>query len=426
MSEVFAPYSGVSPRMAGWHGGRPLSPARQWLVAKVLLVTFGTAISLFVLGDQRNVLVILVAALSLPCIIILRLPLERDFGPSAAAIAYLIVVELAHGGAANFTSLGYTGMFALSYIAFAGTLEGGFIDRERLIELLRQLIFAFAAVSVAQMICSLAGLPILNGMLSKGAWSYNSLAVEPSHAARALSFTLLAYLILARRGGPALSLRDLWRREKWVLVAFAVTQVLTGSSLAAALLPLTIVLALQLRWLMACCGLLVVAWPFLQSVEVESVRRLVGFLTALPTLDIMALVQADQSGAVRVMPLLLFLQSASLDNPTVWFGGGYQVVNQYIQGNLVGAGEDAAMAGFIPGYIMITGITGTALFLRAYMFRFASMETLPLLLLWIPALASSAWNSQIFWYSLLLLRAVHHFTSVTSGSRNAYMGGVGR
>jgi hypothetical protein len=92
----------------------------------------------------------------------------------------------------------------------------------------------------------------------------------------------------------------------------------------------------------------------------------------------------------------------------------------------VGVGEDAAMAGFIPGYIMITGIIGTVLFLRAYMFRFASLQTLPLILLWIPAVANSAWNSQIFWYSLLLLRAVHHFTSATSAGRNAPMWGAGR
>lgn len=423
MSEVYSPHSGRQPTMTGWCGARPTSTSPHWLVARVLLVSFGTAISLFVLGDQRNTLVILVAALALPTIIVLRLPLERDFGSSAAAIAYLIVVELAHGGTINVTSLGYTGMFALSYIAFAGTLESGFVHRERLIELLRQLIFAFAAVSVVQMLCSLAGLPILNGMLSKGAWSYNSLAVEPSHAARALSFTLLAYLILARRGGSALSLRDLWRREKWVLVSFAVCQVLTGSSLAVALLPLTIVLALRVRWIAGCALLLIMTWPFLQSVELESIRRLVGFLTALPTLDIMALVQADQSGAVRVMPLILFLQSASLDDPSVWFGGGYQSVNQYVQGRLVGAGEDAAMAGFIPGYIMITGIVGTAFFLRAYLLRFANFQTLPLILLWGPVVGNSAWNSQIFWYSLLLLRAVYYFTNASPANSPAFARG---
>ncbi|WP_110792636.1 hypothetical protein [Rhizobium wuzhouense] len=423
MSEVFSPRSGRQLAMPAWAGARPMRATPHWLVARVLLVSFGTAISLFVLGDQRNVLVILVAALALPTIIVLRLPLERDFGSSAAAIAYLIVVELAHGGTTNVTSLGYTGMFALSYIAFAGTLESGFVNRERLIELLRQLVFAFAAVSVVQMLCSLAGLPILNGMLSKGAWSYNSLAVEPSHAARALSSTMLSYLILARRGAPPLSFSELWQRETWVVVAFSVSQALTGSSLAVALLPLTIVLALRLRWIVGCALLLIMTWPILQSVELESVHRLVGFLTALPTMDIMALVQADQSGAVRVMPLILFLQSASLDDPSVWFGGGYQIVTQYVQGRLVGVGEDAAMAGFIPGYIMIAGIIGTTLFLRAYLLRFTNLQTLPLILLWGPVLGNSAWNSQIFWYSLLLLRAVHHFAKASPTDSFAFVRG---
>lgn len=414
MSDVSSHYAARRQTMAGWNSQAPSATPPHWLVARILLIAFGTAISLFVLGDQRNVLVILVAALALPTIIVLRLPLQRDLGSTAAAIAYLIVVELGHGGTTNFTSLGYTGMFALSYLAFAGTLESGLVHRERLIELLRQLVFAFAAVSVLQMLCSLAGLPILNGMLSKGAWSYNSLGVEPSHAARGLSVTLLAYLILARRGSPALGVKQLWHREKRVLTAFAISLMLTGSSLAAALLPLTIILALSARWILVCGLLLVLAWPFLQAVELESVYRLVGFLTALPTMDISALVQADQSGAVRIMPLLLFLQSASLGDASVWFGGGYQAISQYLQGRLVGVGEDVAMAGFIPGYVMITGIFGTALFLRAYILRFASLHTLPLLLLWVPALGNSAWNSQLFWYSLFLLRAVHHFTTPSS------------
>jgi hypothetical protein len=190
--------------------------------------------------------------------------------------------------------------------------------------------------------------------------------------------------------------------------------ILTGSSLAVGILPLTIVMALRLRWLLVGIAILTLSWPLLLAVELESVHRLIAFLTALPSMDIMAMVQADHSGALRVMPLILFLQSASLSDLSVWFGGGYEAIAYYVQGNLIGMAKDAAVAGFIPGYVMITGIAGATLFCHAYLFRFLNAQTLPLLLLWIPTLSNSAWNSQIFWYSLVLLRAVYAFSNALS------------
>ncbi|MCQ2003194.1 hypothetical protein [Rhizobium sp. NRK18] len=396
--------------------------ARQWATACTILVVFGTALSPFVLGDQRNVMVILVAALAAPIIVLLQLPMGKDLVWSSIAMIYLLVAELVNGGTRNVSSLGYTGMFVLSYVAFCGTLYTAAVTRQRLLRLLRQIIFAYAIVSVLQMICSHVGLPVPNHILSKGSWSYNSLAVEPSHAARILAFTLLSYLILQRRGGPVPSLAVTWRQNRLVIMAFSVSVLLTGSSLAIAILPLTIVMSLRLRWIVTGFGLLALSWPFLQTVELESIHRLVAFMTALPSLDIMAMVQADHSGALRVMPLILFLQTARIGDLSVWFGGGYDAITYYVQGHLIGVAKDVAVAGFIPGYVMISGLVGTALFCHAYLFRFLNRDTLPLILLWCAVLSNSAWNSQVFWYSLVLLRAVHHFSQPPASSLRTFSG----
>ncbi|MAY64094.1 MAG: hypothetical protein CML29_17965 [Rhizobiales bacterium] len=386
--------------------------SRQWAAGWLILVAFGTALSPFVMSDQRNLLSILVAALALPAIVLLRLPMRNDLAWSAATMAYLIVVELLHGGGRNFTSVGYTGMFVLSYVAFCGTLYTGAVTRQRLITLLGWLLYAYAGVAMLQFVCSSVGLPVPNHILSKETWSYNSLGVEPSHAARAVAFTLLAYLILKRWNGPAWTLGEVWQREKRALAAFTISLILSGSSLAVGILPLTILMALRLRWLMVGFAILVVSWPFLETVEADSIHRLVAFITALPSLDIMALVQADHSGALRVMPLIIFLQSAKIGDVSVWLGGGYEAINYYIQGRLIGVGEDASAAGFIPGYVMICGIIGSFLFCHTFILRFVNGQTIPLILLWVIILANSAWNSQIFWYTLIILRAVHHFSGM--------------
>lgn len=393
-----------------------LRRSRSWTVIWVMLVVFGTAFYPFILQDQRNVLVIAVAALALPLIMILRLPIGRDLQWPSAAMLYLVVVMLWNGNTQYFSSVGYTGMFVLSYIAFCGALRVGAVTLEQVRHLLRRLIQAYALVSVVQLLFSLAGLPVPNEILSKGMWSYNSLGVEPSHAARTLGVTLLAYLILSRRDGAPVDIRQLWREEKWTILPFAISIILTGSTLGIAILPLTLLLSLRLRWVAIGATGLWLFWTALQSVETEAVRRLVAFMTALPSMDIAALAEAEHSGAVRVMPLLIFLERASLDDLSVWFGGGYDAVAYYVRGAMIGVSADAAMAGFIPGYIMISGLIGTALFCHAFLGRFLNLQTLPLILLWFLIFGNAAWNSQLFWYGLMLIRMVHHFSRIRTVS----------
>lgn len=386
--------------------------SRSWTLIWVTLVVFGTALYPFVLHDQRNVLVIALAALALPLIVTLRLPIGRDFQWPSVAMLYLVVVMFWNGNTQHFSSVGYTGMFVLSYIAFCGALSVRAVTREQVRHLLRRLIQAYALVSVVQLFFSLGGLPVPNQILSKGMWSYNSLGVEPSHAARALGVTLLTYLILSRHNGAPTDFRQLWREEKWTILPFAISIILTGSTLGIAILPLTLLLSLRLRWMAIGAAGLWLFWKALQSVELDAVRRLVDFMTALPSMDIGVLAEAEQSGAVRVMPLLIFIERASLDDPSVWFGGGYDAVAYYVRGALIGVSADAAMAGFVPGYIMICGLIGTALFCHAFLGRFLSLQTLPLILLWFLIFGNAAWNSQLFWYGLMLIRMVHHFGRV--------------
>ncbi len=362
------------------------------------------------LPGQMNGLVILVAALAGPLILLFRLPVIADLYWAMIAVFYLLAVTLMLSGAQYFTSVGYTGMLALAFVAFSGALNTGLVPRERFRHLLRRLIQAYAVVSVLQLAASLAGLPVPNEISSKGLWSYNSLAVEPSHAARALACSMLAYLLLSRRDGRPPSIGQLWREEKSVLLAFFVSGALTGSTLAVGAMALTVLLALRLHWSVAGVAVLFFFWPLLLLVEIESVKRLTAFLMALPSMDILTISGADHSGAVRLMPLILFLQQMDLSAPSVWFGGGYEAIAFYVRGMMIGVDPDAAMAGFIPGYVMVCGFFGAALFLYAFVGRFLNRKTFPLVLLWILLLATSAWNTQIFWFSLMLIRAVHHFS----------------
>ena len=374
----------------------------------MMLGVFATAFAPFVGSDQRNFLVIALAALAIPLMGVCRVPLGRDLFLPSALYLYMVLVTLVVGDASDVSSVGFTGMFIVSYIALSGAVGTGLVPRYQVEVLLRWLILAFCAVSILQAVTSLVGLPIPNLILSKGLWSYNSLAVEPSQAGRILAVTLLAYLNLARLGGRATNSIGLLRREKLLIVAFAVSTILSGSTLALIAAPLAIILSFSARWIMLASGALIFSLPLLHVIDAPALQRGLGFLGALPSMEIGTIVDADQSGALRVLPSLLYLEKFQVDQVAFWFGGGLGAVNGYVQGELPGA-DNLVTAGFIPGFLISFGLLGVTLFLWAFIGRFLSLVTAPLVVLWVLLLSTSAWNTQVFWYGLMLLRVVYHY-----------------
>lgn len=393
-------------------------------VVLAFLFVFATAFSPFVGDDQRNFLVIFISFLAVPLIYLFRLKVGQDLVWVTLALVYLILVVIFTGEYGSWSTVGYTAMFAMAYLVVAGGLRSGQIGSESILKLLKLIIYLFAIVATLQMVASFAGLPIPNGMLSHGMWSYNSLAVEPSHAGRALAMTMLVYLLLAQLTRQADSPMALLKQHRAVLSAFLLSIGLSGSALAAFCAPLVILLSLSKRWVLFLAIVLLAIWPTLLLIDSEPVRRVLDFMIALPSMDIQTVVEADQSGAIRVMPLLIYLDKVTIAEPAFWLGGGFDEIRRYVQGELIGAG-DAVMAGFIPGYLMAFGIFGTAIFMWSFLFRFITKITFPVVVLWLLIFTTSAWNTQLFWYGLMLLRVTHHFTYFRASARTSAQTFVG-
>jgi hypothetical protein len=378
------------------------------LVVLTLIFVFATAFAPLIGVDQRNYLVIFFSILSVPLIMFLRFRLKKELLLVIAALVYPWLVTLFKGTLGDLTTTGYTTLLATGYLAVVGGLRSGHIELESVRKLLKGLIFLYALVSVLQLLTSFAGLPVLNLILSKGVWSYNSLAVEPSHAGRAMAMTMLTYLMLSREWGDRAQFLNIFRKHGRTVGAFVVSIGLTGSATGVIAAPLAILLALSKRWIFVLSGLLLMAWPMLYLIDSPVVRRALMFMTAVPTMNITAIVAADQSGALRVLPVLLYLDKASIGDVNFWLGGGPGAISAYVKGELVGAG-DLVAAGFIPGYLISYGVVGTLFFLYAFVFRFLTAFVLPIVVLWLFLFGVTAWNTQLFWFGLILLRVAHHF-----------------
>ena len=195
-------------------------------------------------------------------------------------------------------SVALTFVYAMGYFAIAGLLDIIEDKRAFLMKVMRGVVFAFAILSVVQLLTSLVGLPIPNQIASKGIWSYNSLANEPSQLGRIVGISMLCYLVLSRLPGEP----EPSRLRLKVLIAFVLTMLLSGSSLAAVAIIMVYVLSRFSLWSVLLVTIIVLMWPMFSLIDFEPLQRAILLANNMATLDIDKVMVADHSGGLRVAP----------------------------------------------------------------------------------------------------------------------------
>jgi hypothetical protein len=132
-------------------------------------------------------------------------------------------------------------------------------------------------------------------------------------------------------------------------------------------------------------------------------------------MDVASLASADHSASLWVAPMLIYLAKLSTSDIRFWLGGGLAAIGPYVEGAVTGT--DVIGVGFWPGYVIAFGILGTALFLIAFVVRFTTTSTVPIVVLWLFLFTTSAWNVQFFWYGLMVIRLAYHWRRAPQVSR---------
>jgi hypothetical protein len=57
----------------------------------------------------------------------------------------------------------------------------------------------------------------------------------------------------------------------------------------------------------------------------------------------------------------------------------------------------------LPGFGVVYGMIGLGLFLWTFALRFMNRITAPVAAFWLVFFFSSAWNTQVFWYGIILI-----------------------
>lgn len=381
---------------------RPLG-VREFLV--FILFSYAVTFSFFIDAGNRNYLVLLAAGLGGLMFFAFRLALKRQVLLALLLFAAMTLRTLSLGGFGEMGSVALSFLYALGFFAIAALLER-VADKRTLIQaVLRWLIYAYAILSVIQMLFSLVGLPVPNLIASKGMWSYNSLAFEPSHLGRVVGISMLGYLALVWLPVPPGALAETRRVRLKVLIAFLVTMLLSGSALATIAIIAVYFLSRSIIWVVLIIVASFLIWPTFLLIDYDPLRRVVLLVSNLGSLDVDQVLQAEHSGGLRIAPLLVYLRDSSMAEAEFWFGYGQNGLDRYFLGQIRGLGDQVA-AGFLPGFAVVYGVILMAAFVWLFAIRQFNRTTAPLIAFWLVFFINSAWNTQVFWYGLIVIQIV--------------------
>ena len=232
-------------------------------------------------------------------------------------------------GEMRFSTLGYLGLFLMTYVTFYNLVQKGAFTINSFMKLLRLLIFAYGIVLVLQQVLSFVGvvnIGILNldNQIYLSDYKYPSLSIEPSHSARILTVAMLCYLrcLAICNGGRKVKISEMFNGEnKSLTLMFMWTMFTMSSGTAFIGLGLLSLYFVTKRSVFYIVPLLIGLFLLGEGLELKQFDRAKRVAFATTTGDANIVAEEDESASSRVIPLLNTFK-ADLTDKTTWMGRG--------------------------------------------------------------------------------------------------------
>ena len=309
-------------------------------------------------------------------------------------------------GEQRFSTLGFLGMYLITFIAYFNLLQKGTFTFLYFKKLIRGLIMAFGIILVMQQICMLAGIhnmPIFNlhNQFFLSLTKLHSLTLEPSHSARVLAALALSYWRLYElENSEKPTLRALFKGEmKWPMILFFWSMLTMGSGTAFIALGILSLYFITKQTVAYVVPFIVAMYFTAGAMQLTQFERASTVAQAAMTGDAEQVQQADGSAATRVMPLVNTLTKTDLTLAETWIGKGTAKIDKrwwMKTDTKLGVIDQFGMIGFI-----ITMVLMFTCIIR----RFWSIETL----LTLGLLALGIGNIYYSWGIYLAFAGVTYF-----------------
>ncbi len=310
-------------------------------------------------------------------------------------------------GNMRFSTIGYLGMFVVSYIVFYHLVCLNSIPFGKFVSLLKYLIIAYGAVLILQQIAMLLGIrnfPLinLNNQFFLSLTKLPSLSLEPSHSARLLSVMMLGYIrCIEMSSEKRVTLEVLFNKKHRIITILFLWSMLTmGSGTAFIGLGLLSIYFIQRKTLVYIIPLFALLFYIGQAMELSQMERAMRVAQVAMSGDVKAVQEEDGSAASRIIPIINTLKMDLTEKET-WVGKG-TVSHEYAASGWKRTTDKIAV---VEQYGLIVFIITIILFYTCMCKSFLSLETLLFLILFGFSLANIAYT----WGAVMIFTCVRYF-----------------
>ena len=381
----------------------------QYYVLAALFI-FCTALQPFLGEDNRNYLLIGFMFLSPAFVFAQRIP-KCHFILYLFMASIVIFPLIVNREYLRWSTVFYSIMFALSFIAYENVLYRSKIDIELVTRAIRFLLMAYLLVLIAQQVAVASGLPILNDINynPQQKWKLNVLASEPSHAARVVNILMLAYLSLREiRNGSNYSLNQGVCEDRLVWIGYLWLVITMQSATAFVFLPIILSKLLIRRNFAVALIATILVLISLPMIVGEQVERTLSIVVAATSLDYVALIEADHSGSMRVAPLFVLAGMVDLTSLHGWFGHGIDTVSTFMSSYIPGVEEGTTGGGMLMVWYEY-GFISFALFIAFTIWVSGALRSITNFIFWLLIVFIAGPNNQVVWMYLILSASVNYF-----------------
>jgi hypothetical protein len=369
----------------------------------VNLVSLSIALSSFIGGEGINVLLVGTMIFSVVICFSSLLKVNRNYLVLYLLPVTLLLAGLIHPSFFRLSSYLYGLLFVLFYIVNLNLLDKKLFELVDLVKILKYLIYSYFLVLVVQQAMYLVGVSnFLNKIFATG-FKFNSLATEPSYSVTIVALLFNFFIRIKEKvNGRKLDFLDV-KKDGTIWFSFVYFMLLTGSTYGIFLLLLFLLSFIKKAKyiIMIGCFIFLIIYVSIAVNFTPAVRLLAVFNAfSFNEKNYLALVAADHSASIRILPPILLL--GHLDYYT-FFGKGAGYSGVIIPKLIPGIEAGTHGGGILPAFIVDQGLLNSfilVLIFRKYVVtKILSFEFLLLFF----SMLNTSFNAQLFWCLITFL-----------------------
>lgn len=385
----------------------------------LLIVVFAIAPQFALSDDNRNLMLIAVMATT-PLVILIEGRLSASQVPLLLFMGLAIAIPLiTHPSSFRWSTVLYSTMFCSAFIAYEQLLRKGALTPELFMTIVRWLLYAYVVILLIQQFCVLVGFPILNASnySSENPWKLNSLAAEPSHTARIVALLMFTYTSVSELcRGRKYDLKADFRSDLLVWLGFLWTMVSIRSATAYVFIPIIFLKLMNRSNYFLSLFLILIVFAVTLTLDITEYQRSIDLLIAVARFDPVGAMQADHSGSLRVVPMMILSTMVDVSSFDGLFGHGIDTVSDFMSAYVFGVQENYAGGGLLRVWYEY----GFVLFLIYVAFTLGKLSPwrAPLhLVFWALLVFMVGVNNQITWLCMMLLWTLNYFRARYGSAR---------